>query len=166
MTSLSLAFVLLVAIPDPSPFWPVTSAGWITLIGGTISLLGILGAGLWAYAKFLAHLNGLGDRVDKLTSRADAAEAREKDLATAVDRITSSTEQLLREVGRAQRQADDCDGNTERFAIDIGSKLNDFQRTLGERIGSLGERMAGVERELELGRQVRFNIPHNSPRGS
>lgn len=83
--------------------WPVTATGWVSLIGLGLGVL----ASLWAFAKGMARLNGLGDRVNAI-ERSDAEQNGHLVLIDRfMDRSSDDRAVLHREVGESRRMAEE-----------------------------------------------------------
>lgn len=132
--------LLAAQVASPPGPWPETVAGWVALIAS----VGAVIAMLWGYAKFLAQLNGLGGRVDKLEKEQAAAAARDTQHLLALERVIGAQTQIIRDQGEQARALDEARDSTRDFAIDIGSKLDhlskamtDGQRQTAEKIGAM-----------------------------
>jgi biopolymer transport protein ExbB/TolQ len=146
MTTLALALVLLIALPATEAFWPTTVVGWITVVGFLAGLV----SGLWAYAKFLAHLNGLGARVDAVEKEQTAAKERDENLSRAMERMTRAQEQLLEKLGAAEHKSDRCSEDMEQYTREVGSQIHELTKLIQHEGREAGERLKGVETKLDF----------------
>jgi hypothetical protein len=135
-----------VAVPSPEGFWPTTVVGWITVVGFLAGLV----SGLWAYAKFLAHLNGLGTRVDIVEKHQAAAEERDETLSRAMDRVTQAQDHLLEKIGAAERQSSRCSEDMEQYTREVGSQIHELTKLIQHEGREAGERLKGVETKLDF----------------
>jgi hypothetical protein len=155
VTALSLAFVLLVSIPAPESFWPATVVGWITVAGFVAgSIVYLIDRG-----RREEKINGWGKRVDDTASALEHIRGTQEEHARLMAGIVATQERITEALGESRRASEDCESNAERHSIEIGVKVDEMRRSIEDKIGKFGERLAGVERELELGRTVRFNPP-------
>lgn len=152
-TTLGLALVLLMAVPDPPPFWPATVIGWITAAG----FLG--GAYLYVVdrGKREEKINGWGKRVDETVEEVAKVKAKQEEHARVMSGIVETQERIAEALGEAKQTAEDCRNDASDHARELGVKVDEMRRSIEGKISAFGERLAGVERELELGRRARFN---------
>lgn len=131
--------------------WPVTIAGWVTLVVAVLGLLGVL----YTYAKNIAQLNGLGARVTKVEDAQKKTEEREAQWLRSLDKVLLAQEGLLEKLGAASKGADSCSDEMQKYAIEIGSKFDALQRTVNEEGRKAGERLQAVETELRITRETK-----------
>jgi hypothetical protein len=152
VTFLLLALALLVALPEPSAVWPTTVAGWFTLGGVIIGVGGTIIGSFITYGKFLAKLNGFGERVGLVEKEQSAAKERDELLARTMERMTYAQEQLFKEIGEAKQQSGGCVTDMQDFSLAIGSKIDEFRREFNAEMRHAGERLQAVETEIKLTR--------------
>jgi hypothetical protein len=136
-------------------FWPVTVTGWVTLVTAILALGGTILSWIWGWAKLMAKLNGLGGRVSAVEEEQARARGREESLSKLVSDFGHVLERVSEKLGEAKKATEGCNERTEAFAIQIGSKIDDFLRESREDRRALGERLTAVETELRLTRQQR-----------
>lgn len=158
MTALTLALVLLVSIPAPESFWPATVVGWITVAGFLVGAV----VYLIDRGRREEKINGWGKRVDETVTEMANIRGIQEQHARLMDGIVSAQERIAEALGDAKRASEGCEANAEQYTREIGAKVDEMRRSMEAKMAVLGERMAGVERELELGRTVRFNPPRQS----
>lgn len=151
---LTIAMVLLIALPEPpAAFWPTTVVGWITVLG----FIGILIGYIVERTRRDEKINGWGARVDEFGKELATVRGTQEEHAKVMAGIVAAQERIVEELGKATKAAEDCEATSERHTLELGSKVDDMRRSIEAKIGQFGERLAGVERELELGRTSRFN---------
>jgi hypothetical protein len=142
MTALTLALVLLAAIPAPESFWPATVVGWITVvgfIGGSVVYLIDRG-------RREEKINGWGKRVDETAGELAHIRGVQEEHARVMAGIVAAQERITEALGEAKKSAEDCETTAERHAIELGTKVDDMRRSIEGKIGGFAERLAGVER--------------------
>ncbi len=157
--TLSLSLMLLAAIPEPSSFWPTTIVGWITTAG----FLASIGLFFIDRGKREQKINDWGERVNVWGEDVKRLEGTMGEHEKLMVGIVTTQERITLELGKATTKAEDSEATSERHAIELGVKVDEMRRSLEQKLGTFGERMAGVERELELGRQDRFNSQLRRP---
>jgi hypothetical protein len=141
------------AAASGAPFWPVTIVGWITALG----FIGGLALYLIDRGKREEKINGWGRRVDETVEEMRKVSGKQEEHARLMASIVADQVRITEALGEAKKGAEDCEASSERHTIEIGVKVDEMRRSIEGKISAFGERLAGVERELELGRQVRFN---------
>lgn len=141
------------AAESGAPFWPVTIVGWITTLG----FIGGLSLYLIDRGKREEKINGWGRRVDETVEEMTKVKGRQEGHERLMASIVADQVRITEALGKAVRAAEDCESGSERRTIEIGVKVDEMRRSIETKIGAFGERLAGVERELELGRRMRFN---------
>lgn len=96
--------------------WPNNVFGWVGGIGALIVVI----SGLWGYAKFLSHLNGFGERLNKV----------EKDLAAISHQIVESDKADLKRV------------------IDVNALLSDVRTEMLKTVADLKIVIEGLKSEI------------------
>lgn len=134
---------------DAVQIWPVSVAGWATLV---LAVIGLAGA-LYSYAKTMVHLNGLGERVTAVENRQERSEEREQQILRSIDKVTAAQDGLLKELGRAQAGAVTCSEEMEKYAIDVGAKVDELAKSVAREARAAGERLQALETELSLTRR-------------
>jgi hypothetical protein len=129
-----------------SSFWPVTVAGWGTLILSTFTIAG----GVFALGKFYAALNGLGARVTDMEKDQEKAEGEKIIMQRQIDRTLDQHESLIARVAESKKSAEKCDEDTVELGILIGSKIDAVGRDLNAMNLHLSQRMKAVETVLKL----------------
>lgn len=125
--------------------WPVTATGWVSLIGLGLGVL----ASLWAFAKGMARLNGLGDRVNAI-ERSDAEQNGHLVLIDRfMDRSSDDRAVLHREVGESRRMAEECKDDIQTTRADIVGAIHDMQRAMTDQMGAMRERVRALEAIIE-----------------
>lgn len=155
MLTLTLAFAFWLAVPPDTVVWPVTVAGWFTLVGLVISFGGTIVGSFIAYGKFLAKLNGFGERVSVMEREQAAAKERDETLSRTMERMTYAQEQLFKEIGEAKQQAGGCVTEMQEYSLVVGSKIDEFRREFNQEMRHGGERLQAVETEIRLMRPQR-----------
>lgn len=135
-------------------FWPATIVGWITTLG----FIGGLALYLVDRGKREEKINGWGKRVDDFKEELATVRGTQEEQARIMAGIVADQVRFAEAMGKAVRASEDCEAGSERRTIEIGVKVDEMRRSIEGKIGAFGERLAGVERELELGRSVRFNL--------
>ncbi|MCY7380686.1 MAG: hypothetical protein LH467_15265 [Gemmatimonadaceae bacterium] len=144
-----------------SGIWPVTIAGWFTLaavMGGAVTFFIDRG-------KQEQKINDWGARVNMFGDDLKRIEGVQLEHAKLMAGIVSDQVRITQELGRSERAAEECGDNATKHSIEIGVKVDNMRLSIEGKISAFGERMAGVERELELGRQMRFNQPSRGQSG-
>lgn len=106
-------------------------------------------------------LNGMGERVGKVEANHKTLEGQFTEHQRSVDRVLVQNDNLLREIGKADRSVTQCRDDTERFSIDIGTKVDTMRRDvlasventrrdLDAKIGDLNVAVEGVKTEVRL----------------
>ena len=106
-------------------------------------------------------LNGLGDRVTKTEHKFDRLDGQFTEHQRAVDRVLVQNENLLREIGKSERSVQQCHDDTEKFSIELGTKVDTMRRDvlaevrqtrdeLTEKIGTLEVGLESVKTEVRL----------------
>lgn len=130
--------------------WPVTVAGWVTLVGGGIGLLVSIIGSIIAYGKFLGKLNGFGERLGTVEKEQAAAKERDEVLTRALDRMTQAQEGLLEKLGHAERASEQCEDSMQGYTIKIGAEIHDLAKLIQHEGREAGERLKGVETKLDF----------------
>ena len=106
-----------------------------------------------------ATVNGLGSRVHDVELVVERIEGQFLEHQHTVDRVLFSNENLLKEIGKADRSVVQCREDTEKFAIEIGSKVDAMRRDVLSEVGAtrkdLSERMGTIEVGLANGMSLR-----------
>lgn len=131
--------------------WPITVAGWVTLVVAVLGLLGVL----YTYAKNIAQLNGLGARVTKVEDAQKKTEERELLWIRSLDKVLAAQEGLLEKIGAANHGATACGEDMQKYAVEIGSKFDELRRTVNDEGRKAGERLQAVETELRITRETK-----------
>ena len=97
-----------------------------------------------------ATVNGLGVRISKTETNIDRLFGQFAEHQRTVDRVLGANENLLKEIGHAEKGASQCREDYERFTIEIGTKVDDMRRELSGKIGELAIQLKGVETEVKL----------------
>jgi hypothetical protein len=141
------------AAESGAQFWPTTIIGWITALGfvGSVALY------LIDRGKREEKINGWGRRVDETVEEMKKVSGKQEEHARLMASIVADQVRITEALGEAKRAADDCKTDAADHAQVLGVKVDEMRRSIMAEIRGFGERMAGVERELELGRRVRFN---------
>lgn len=149
---------------------PTTATGWITTVG----FIGLLGKEIWKRgqkeAVSEAAFNGMGARVTAAEKKNEQLFGQFQEHQRTVDRILLSNEKLLLEIGHAERSAQQCRDDTDRYTIEIGSKVDTLRREVlaelretreefGDRAGKLEVDIATLTREVKL--RAEFDDRHD-----
>lgn len=142
-------------------FLPTSVVGWLTTIGLILSVA----ERIWNRGKKQGvseeTVNGMGLRVKAVEEKNKMLEGRFEEHQRSVDRILVQNEHLIKELGKAERGTDQCREDTERFTIEIGSKVDSMRRDVmaelstsrrefGERAGALEVAVGVLTREVQL----------------
>lgn len=99
-----------------------------------------------------ATINGLGARVRDVETNHERLEGQFLEHQRTVDRILAQNGQLLTEIGRAERSAGQCREDTERYTLEIGSKVDTLRREVLAELGSartdFSERTGKIEVDI------------------
>lgn len=146
--TLPLTFALLLALPDTADVWPVTVSGWFTLIGVIVGVGGSIIGSFITYGKFLAKLNGFGDRVGVVEKEQAAGKERDATLSAAMERMTFAQDNLLVHIGEAKASAGKCSEDMEQYTREIGSEIHALGKAIQNEARAAGERLKAVETTL------------------
>lgn len=130
--------------PVPRQFWPESMVGWLTVLLGA---LGIAGA-VWSYAKFMAHLNGLGDRTNKLESRMTAAEASYQEVKMVIARAMDQQTVLMEKILEAKHKAERAEDDEAQLRVDVLGYLAQFRQDVDKVMSDFRALLAKVETEV------------------
>lgn len=97
-----------------------------------------------------AQLNGLGERVKTVEANHERLEGQFIEHQRTVDRVLTANAQLLTEIGRAERASSLCREDTERYTLEIGSKVDTLRREVLAEVGTLNTSVARLETEVRL----------------
>lgn len=150
MNVLTFALVLLLSLPEPPPIWPVTIAGWVTLVGGGLTMVVAAIGYFVAYGKFLAKLNGFGERVGAVEKEQAVAKERDEVLSRSMERMTQAQEHLLEKIGAAEHQSARCGEDMEQYTREVGSQIHELTKLIQHEGREAGERLKGVETKLDF----------------
>jgi hypothetical protein len=140
---------------------PNTATGWITTIG----FLGLLGKEIWKRGQKEAvseeTINGMGARIEAVERSNSQLVGQFQEHQRTVDRILASNEKLLVEIGHAEKGAAQCREDTEKYTLEIGSKVDTLRREilaeLREAREELSNRTGNMEVKVgELATEVRL----------
>jgi hypothetical protein len=130
--------------------WPVTVAGWVTLVGGVIGLTVTIVGSIIAYGKFLGKLNGFGERVSVVEKEQAAAKERDEVLTRTMERMTQAQEHLLEKIGQAERASEQCGDSMQEYTIKVGTEIHELAKLIQHEGREAGERLKGVETKLDF----------------
>lgn len=95
-------------------------------------------------------VNDFGARVGKVEAANKVFEGQFSEHQRQLAEVLAQNGQLLREIGHAEKGADQCREDTEKFAINIGVKVDEMRRELSGKIGDLTVQLEGVKTEVRL----------------
>ena len=131
-------------------FLPTSVVGWL----GTITTAALLIDRIRNRGKKEGvdetQLNGLGERVKAVESNHGRLEGQFIEHQRTVDRVLTANAQLLTEIGRAERASSLCREDTERYTLEIGSKVDTLRREVLAEVGTLNTSVAKLETEVRL----------------
>lgn len=145
---------------------PTSLIGWLTTIGLVVSV----GERIWNRGKHQGvseqTVNGMGVRVKAIEDGYARLEGQFTEHQRSVDRVLGQNEHLIKELGKAERGTDQCREDTEKFSIEIGSKVDTMRRDVlqelretreefGSRAGALEVNIGVLTREVQL--RAEFN---------
>lgn len=166
----NLVMPFLLWIAPPESIWPVTVAGWVTLVAslGTLVLLP------YTYGKWIQKMNGLGGRVstveestglqkafqDEESKRRSMAEAEAKRLGERVAKVEAANETVMKDINEhhaEQRALLEESSRRHTTALhevalqvrEVGTKLNERgdMTECFDRLGTILERSLATRKE-------------------
>lgn len=130
--------------------WPTSIAGWLTLI---LAVFGLVG-GIIAYGKQqgrqTSQLNAFGRRVKQLEDNDTKRDAEIRTLHDDVRRVLNAHDGLLKEIARASKTAEQCEELMEKYAIEIGIKIDEWRRTSERWHSDFDRELHGLTVELRV----------------
>jgi uncharacterized protein YoxC len=140
---------ILQALPPPTSFWPTTLVGYLT---AGVAFFGILGA-LWAYAKFMAHLNGLGERVNRAEIDLEKVKTQLSDFGKAADKLIEHHRILTEQIANSVSKSDRIHDENVDMRLDVAGFLAEMKTEMTRAIGELNKTIAGLQSDVRhLGR--------------
>ncbi len=130
----------------PGGVWPVTVAGWGTLIGVALGFV----FQLIAMGKFLEKLNGFGTRVNDMEKKLSGQEALQHAATLANQRLVDAQASLLKEIGHAHEASAQCGRDNDTLRSDIISRLDSMSKEAFEGNTKVRERLAAVEQAMRM----------------
>lgn len=143
----------------PTSIWPQTVMGWVTFF---ISI----GAGIGmivAWGRLLEKLNGYGQRLTDVEGKVDKLAGLVAEQTRSLDLVRAVHEAMLKQLGKAERSAEQCGEDMGEYAREIGSKLDAWRREQSGDVAALRNdfhevdktlsmKLEGLEREVRLTR--------------
>lgn len=126
--------------------WPITVAGWVTLVTAVALAVG----GLVAGGKFLAILNGYGGRLGNVEEAQDESRGHRVAMQRQIDRILDQHEGMIGRLGESKRSAEKYNEETVDLGIQIGTKIDTLGREVNIMNLHLSQRIKAVETVLKL----------------
>jgi hypothetical protein len=126
---------LLFQVQPPASIWPISVAGWVTLVAAIAAPFAFaFGAG-----RVYAKLNGYGVRLAKVEKMQAEHAGGMVDVRNLMQSLMGAQATLLKEIGEATRGAATCNDGTK----EMGERL-------ANQIAKLDEKVTGWERETAL----------------
>jgi hypothetical protein len=152
--------------------WDTAAAGWITVLGFALSISATIFAwGKWAqktnsikddlvkdinnhkeYVK--GQLDGIGGRVKEVESEQEHINGRLDGDNSNIQRLLGQHEALMKLIGEARGSTVQCREDTQALGEKIDRKMDTISKQLTDTTLQLSQRLAGVEKELELMRRA------------
>lgn len=129
---------------DQVTWLPTTVSGYVSL---TLSMLALVGIAV-GYGKWLEKLNGMGRRVGELETAKTMAFAEHELFKASINRLLSEQAQLIKELGKHERNTEACREDTANLGIALGSKIVELTREVGRLNLDLSTRLTKVETVL------------------
>lgn len=177
---MTVLLVLVVQDLVQESIMPTTISGWFSLIAIMITFAGSLiaygkrGAQMAAMDQALKNeittlaesakrdMDGLGVRVREVELAQERISEALRDHDLAFERTTAAQTSILEKLGKAERSAEACSDDMQRYAIEIGVKVDSITRKLSSTELELSNRLVGVEKELQLTRELERERMRNS----
>jgi peptidoglycan hydrolase CwlO-like protein len=154
-----------------SGLWATATAGWITIAAFTISLIATIFAwGKWTQRtnslkgefnegltqhkeQIKNQLDGFGNRVTSLERGQTNLQGEFNGANNDIQRLLGQHDALMKLIGEARGSTIQCREDTFALGEKIERKMDGLSGQLSETTLQLSQRMAGVERELEIMRR-------------
>lgn len=108
-------------MPD---FFPDTLGEWLSAVG---ILVGWIIAASIGWQKVLDKINGLGERVSRVESKADVAEGRMDGFEKLIAEYRHDLKEAFGQMGRLEKAVDNLNDSIREGNIGLGSKLHEIE---------------------------------------
>lgn len=131
-------------------FLPTSVLGWL----GILTTVGLVIDRVWNRGKKEGvseeTINGIGLRVKAVESNHERLEGQFIEHQRTVDRVLVANENLLKEIGRAERASMTAREDSEKFTIDIGSKVDALRRDVLAEVGDARREFSAQAGAMEV----------------
>ena len=131
-------------------FLPTSVIGWL----GILTSLSLVIDRIWNRGKkegvSETTINDFGQRVKAVESNHERLEGQFIEHQRTVDRVLVANENLLKEIGRAERASMTAREDSEKFTLDIGSKVDALRRDVLAEVGSARREFSAQTGAIEV----------------
>lgn len=129
--------------------WPTTVSGWVALVASLTTLVTVVLGGAIAYGKSAEQFNRLKDRVSDLETAQEGQKGMDEERRSQLDRVLGEHATILGALGESKRSVEQCRDDADQYTREIGAKVADVLRAMGQMELSIVQRLTAVETILK-----------------